>query len=262
MGEVRREGWGGGEGVGTQRQARANGRRDDPYTHLGGEQWDVLDDGHAHAPLSVLCKLRDGWQQRLRQLLDSDDGGGGMQRGDDVEADLREIVIEELQEERQQLLHGRLAAHERSDTENDGGDGGAHVLRRVARELRRRDQTRNADNGTRTRSMTRLRPPNGGRCGQQAAGRPRSDDDAGLPRRPCHARERPQRPVLSRVPRTSRKQGISWASTASAESIWAKAADLNAAAVRTCHRGVERERASEMKEPTATETSDGEAAQK
>ena len=60
------------------------------------EQRHVLDDGHAHAPLAVLGELGDRRQQRVRELVDADDGGGGVQRRDDVEADLREVVAKQL----------------------------------------------------------------------------------------------------------------------------------------------------------------------
>ena len=38
------------------------------HPQLLSEQWDVLDDRHAHAPLPVLRELRDRWQERLGEL--------------------------------------------------------------------------------------------------------------------------------------------------------------------------------------------------
>ena len=38
------------------------------------------------------------------RMLGADDGGGAVEGGDDVEAHLGEVVVQQLQEERQQLL--------------------------------------------------------------------------------------------------------------------------------------------------------------
>ena len=67
-----------------------------PHADLLGEQRDALDDRHAHAPLPVLRELGDRGQQRVRELLDADDSGRLVQRRDEVEPYLREVVLQQL----------------------------------------------------------------------------------------------------------------------------------------------------------------------
>mmetsp|Transcript_41407 Transcript_41407/g.96810 ORF Transcript_41407/g.96810 Transcript_41407/m.96810 type:complete len:244 (-) Transcript_41407:659-1390(-) len=95
----------------------------------------VVDDCKPHPPLPVLCELRDGGQQRLREQLDADDTVDRVQRRDDVQPHLRELVAQKLQEEGQQLLDGDRGAHERGEAHDGGGERSAHVLRRVGRQL-------------------------------------------------------------------------------------------------------------------------------
>jgi broad specificity phosphatase PhoE len=51
---------------------------------------------------------------------------------DQVQPDLAEIVLEQLQEQRQQVLDRRVLAEKRGEARDLGGEGGADVLARVA----------------------------------------------------------------------------------------------------------------------------------
>ena len=102
---------------------------------LRRQQRDVLDDGEAHAPLSVLRELGDGGEERLGEEVDADDRVERVQRGDEVEAHLGELVLEELQEEGEQLLDGHWLAHDGCKAHDDARQRGANMLRLVAADV-------------------------------------------------------------------------------------------------------------------------------
>lgn len=107
------------------------------HAQLAREERDVLDDGEADAPVAVLCELDDRREERLRQEVHSDDGVHLVELGDDVQADLRELVLEEEEEEREERLDGGALAENRGDAHDHARESAAHVLAGVARELLR-----------------------------------------------------------------------------------------------------------------------------
>lgn len=63
---------------------------------LRSQKRDVLNDGQSNAPLLIFCKLHDGRKKRLRQKLDANNIVDLLQLGDDIQSDIREIVLEHL----------------------------------------------------------------------------------------------------------------------------------------------------------------------
>ena len=98
------------------------------HAQLRRQERDVLDDGQSHAPLFVLRELYDGWQEGLRQKLDSDDVVDLFELGDDVEAHVREVVLEHLEEHGEQVFGGFLLAENGREAGDLVAEGGADVL--------------------------------------------------------------------------------------------------------------------------------------
>lgn len=102
---------------------------------LLGEQRDVLDDGLPDAPLLVLGELDDGGQERLGQEFDPDHVVDDFELGDDVQPHFGELVLEQLEEQRQQVFDRRVLAEQRREARDLTPERGADVLRRVGREV-------------------------------------------------------------------------------------------------------------------------------
>ena len=60
---------------------------------LTRQQRHVLDDGQSDAPFGILCQFDNGRQKGLTQLLDPDHFTNTVQIGDDVEPDLRALIL-------------------------------------------------------------------------------------------------------------------------------------------------------------------------
>ena len=60
-------------------------------TQLLSEQWDVLDDGHAHAPLVVFGEVDDCGQERHREALHANHAMDRVELRDDVQSHLRAV---------------------------------------------------------------------------------------------------------------------------------------------------------------------------
>jgi len=95
---------------------------------LACEKRDVLDDGQTHTPLLVFRKLHDGWEERLREQVDTNDVVDLLELGDDVEADVGKVVLEHLEEHGQEVLCGLALAQDGCQTTNLVAEGGADVL--------------------------------------------------------------------------------------------------------------------------------------
>ena len=65
---------------------------------LGSQERYVLDDGQAHSPLLVFRKLDDGREKGLREQVNADNIVDLFELRDDIEADVREVVFEHLEE--------------------------------------------------------------------------------------------------------------------------------------------------------------------
>lgn len=81
-------------------------------SELGCQEWDVLDDSLAHAPLLVLCELHDGRKERLAEQLDPNHPVDLLQLADNVEPDFRELVLQQMQEQREKIVDRALLAQE------------------------------------------------------------------------------------------------------------------------------------------------------
>lgn len=99
------------------------------------EQRNIVDDGLANAPLLVLSELHDGRQESLREQLDADDIVDLFNLGNDVEADVRELVFEKLKVKRKKVLYGGVFSKKRCEAGDLLGQGGANMLGSVACEL-------------------------------------------------------------------------------------------------------------------------------
>lgn len=104
-------------------------------SELLGKKRDVLDDGETHAPLAIEGELDDGRQEGLGEELDADELVDVVELGDDVETDLRKVVLEEDEEDVEEVLEGVFAAEDGSQSHDHGGERGAHLLRRVSGEV-------------------------------------------------------------------------------------------------------------------------------
>lgn len=58
-----------------------------------------------------------------------------LELGDDVEPHVGELVLEELEEEGEEVLDGRVLAEEGRESRDLSAEGGANVLRLVGREV-------------------------------------------------------------------------------------------------------------------------------
>merc|ERR1719186_1518418 len=63
------------------------------HPQLAGQKWHVLNDGQTNSPLCILSELYNSWQKRLAELLDPNDLIDTVQVGDNVQTDLRALVL-------------------------------------------------------------------------------------------------------------------------------------------------------------------------
>lgn len=68
------------------------------HAQLLRKQGNVLDNSKTYTPLLVFCKLNNGWKERLREEIDTDDIVNKFELGNDVESDIWKFVLEHLQE--------------------------------------------------------------------------------------------------------------------------------------------------------------------
>jgi hypothetical protein len=70
------------------------------------EKRNVFDDGQSNAPLLVFGELDNGGKEGLREQLDSDDVVDRLELGDNVQADIGELILEHLQEHWKKMCDG------------------------------------------------------------------------------------------------------------------------------------------------------------
>jgi len=126
------------------------------HAELRSEQGNVLDDGLTDTPLLVLGELHDGGQEGGREFLDADDcaargrvisrarscrGWRGsltvvdhLELADQVQPDLRKLVLQQLEEEGQEVFLGGLFAEQGSQPADLLGECGTDVLRSIRRQ--------------------------------------------------------------------------------------------------------------------------------
>lgn len=104
-------------------------------SELTGQKWHVLNDCQADTPLLVLCQLHDRRQKRLRKQVNSDDIVDLLKLRDDVEANIRELILEHLEEHWKQVLGSLPLAQDRRKTADLVAKCGANVLRRIGDKL-------------------------------------------------------------------------------------------------------------------------------
>ena len=105
------------------------------HAQLRCQQWNILNDRQTDTPLLVFCQLDNGRQERLREELDSNNVVDLFQLGDDVEANIREVVLEHLQEHGKEMFGGFLLAEDGSKTADLSTKGSTDMLRGVSDEI-------------------------------------------------------------------------------------------------------------------------------
>ena len=79
---------------------------------LSSQQRHVLNDDQTHPPVGILCKLHDGGEQELGQILDADHLFHAIEVRDDVQPHIRALIPQQSQEEGHDVLDGVIFAQD------------------------------------------------------------------------------------------------------------------------------------------------------
>jgi hypothetical protein len=111
---------------------------------LRGKKRDVFDDGQTNAPLLVFRKLNNSGEEGLRKKLDANDYltladnpyliglkhtiVNRLKLRDDVQSDIRELVLEHLQKHGKKMWDGLFLPKNGREATDLGAESGANVL--------------------------------------------------------------------------------------------------------------------------------------